>query len=379
MQDKVVLHTLSTGHEVVWHKAVRGIAVDFCAPMRTLSTSLLNGGYREDVTAVFNHNTGPADGTHAPLKAPTYVEHLEITAEEMGLPAATTTGMGTAASMENAAIVVKTYQDLVVSAIATAGVEGNGGRVGDPAEHYLPGVRLGAHKPGTINVLLVIDAALPPGALTRALVTCTEAKTAALQELMVGSLYSTGLATGSGTDQTVLVCNPASPLYFEGAGKHVKLGELIGLAVKEAVKKALYKQNGLSPQSQHSVLQRFKRFGLTEETLWEYYDGKARGKVEKDSFLEKLRQWDTEGKAVAFAAQYAHILDEGDWGLLSEKEVHGAICDLLGTVSFFFGGVVCQPQDGQRESCLEALHHWIAACLERRLAYDNVVRRFQRK
>ena len=146
-----------------------------------------------------------------------------------------------------------------------------------------------------------------------------------------------------------------------------------------AVKKALYKQNGLSPQSQHSVLQRFKRFGLTEETLWEYYDGKARGKVEKDSFLEKLRQWDTEGKAVAFAAQYAHILDEGDWGLLSEKEVHGAICDLLGTVSFFFGGVVCQPQDGQRESCLEALRQWIAACLERRLAYDNVVRRFQRK
>jgi len=72
--------------------------------------------------------------------------------------------------------------------------------------------------------MLVIDADLPPGIMARALVTCTEAKTAAIQELMAGSNYSNGLATGSGTDQTIVIANPASELYFEGAGKHSKLG-----------------------------------------------------------------------------------------------------------------------------------------------------------
>ena len=69
-------------------------------------------------------------------------------------------------------------------------------------------------------------------------VTCTEAKTAAIQELLAGSNYSTGLATGSGTDQTIIVANSDSELYFEGAGKHSKMGELIGKTVTKAVKAA---------------------------------------------------------------------------------------------------------------------------------------------
>lgn len=58
---------------------------------------------------------------------------------------------------------------------------------------------------GTINILLHIDADLAPGALVNALVTCTEAKTAAIQELLAPSRYSHGLATGSGTDGTIVV------------------------------------------------------------------------------------------------------------------------------------------------------------------------------
>ena len=48
--------------------------------------------------------------------------------------------------------------------------------------------------------------------------TCTEAKTAAIQELLEGSKYSNGIATGSGTDQTIIIANSASELYMEGAG-----------------------------------------------------------------------------------------------------------------------------------------------------------------
>jgi len=55
-------------------------------------------------------------------------------------------------------------------------------------------------------------------------------------------------------------------------GKHAKLGELIGKAVKSAVKtavkEALLKQSGLGPAYQHSLLKRWRRYGLTEESLW---------------------------------------------------------------------------------------------------------------
>lgn len=54
----------------------------------------------------------------------------------MGLDPARSTGIGTAARMENAAIVEETYEELKVAACVTAGVEGNAGCAGDPAGYY---------------------------------------------------------------------------------------------------------------------------------------------------------------------------------------------------------------------------------------------------
>lgn len=48
---------------------------------------------------------------------------------------------------------------------------------------------------GTINILLYIDADLSKEALASALVSCTEAKVAAMQELLIASRYSCGIAT----------------------------------------------------------------------------------------------------------------------------------------------------------------------------------------
>ena len=294
MDEKITLHILTTGDPVVWRPANRSIAVEFVGPRKVLSTSLLNGGYREDLTGVFNHNCGPDNGSMCELRAPTYLEHMRLVARDAGFDPARTTGMGTAADMGNVAIVARSFRDLNVAAVVTGGVEGNGGRAGDPAAHYQPGEKTALHKPGTINIMLMINADLPPGTMTRALVTCTEAKTAALQELMAGSLYSTGLATGSGTDQTIIVANPTSPLYFEGAGKHNKLGELIGQTVKQAVTAALKKQSGLSPAMQHDMLRRFKRYGVTEDTLWRQYvtavHNRALGREEFGDRVRRLAQ-----------------------------------------------------------------------------------------
>lgn len=331
----MLLCTLSTGDQV--HRYDKRIVVQFEEPRKVLSTSILNGGYREDLKAVFNHDCSTGDDTDCTLRAPTYEGHMRLNAQELGFDPDTVTGMGTAAQMENVAINISKYENLTVTAIVTGGIEVNGGRVGDPTEHFLPVDKKILPQPGTINIMLVIDADLPPGIMARALVTCTEAKTAAIQELMAGSNYSNGLATGSGTDQTIVIANPSSELYFEGAGKHSKLGELIGCAVKPAVKEALFRQTGLSPQMQHSVLRRLKRFGVNEDTLWqEYIAGNGSNNV-KTQFMERLSQLDKDDQLVTYTSLYVHLLDQFLWELLSGEEAEQAGNELLALVASKFG------------------------------------------
>ncbi|MEN6413553.1 MAG: adenosylcobinamide amidohydrolase [Veillonellales bacterium] len=321
------LCTLSTGDTV--YRYYKNIVMLFEQPRKVLSTSVYNGGYREDLTAVFNHDCNPGAGMACKMRADTYVEEMRLIAGEAGLEPATASGMGTAASMENVSIQSQQYETLTVTAIVTGGIEVNGGRAGDPAAYFKPVEKSRLDKPGTINIMLVIDADMPPGTLARALVTCTEAKTAAIQELMVGSNYSNGLATGSGTDQTIVVANPVSPLYLESAGKHSKLGELIGRTVKTAVKEALLRQTGLSPAQQHSVLKRLKRFGVKEETLWQEYSANHEVSVLKPRFLDCLYQLDRDPQMVTYTSLYVHLLDQFLWELLSGAEVLQAGNELL--------------------------------------------------
>lgn len=340
------LYVLSTGDEVFRYD--KSIVIFFKGKRKVLSTSVFNGGYHENYTAVFNHDAKQGAGMPCEMLAPTYTEHMHILSGRLGLDPKTVTGMCTAADMENAVVETLSHKDLTVTAIVTGGIETNGGRVGDPATFYSPVEK--PDKAGTINIMLVLDTDLPPGTLTRALVTCTEAKTAAIQELLEGSKYSNGIATGSGTDTTIVVANSDSPLYLEGAGKHSKLGELIGRVVKEAVKKALEKQTGLNSEYQHNAIRRLQRFGVTKTTLWENYlagfdslpeglsmhetvpDEKKAAKEKaakspdkkkpllKPEFLAKAEALAKEEYMVVYTSLYVHLLDQYLWGLLQESE-----------------------------------------------------------
>ena len=323
-QEQMELARLTTGD--IAYRYDKSIVLVFSGPRKVLSTSLYNGGYHEDFEAVFNRDMTQGSGMPCESFAPTYVESMKIVAERLGLAPELTSGMGTAAHMENASIVSRSYKELTVTAIVTGGVETNGGRVGDPASYY----KTAEKKCGTINIMLVIDADLPPGVLARALVTCTEAKTAALQELMVPSRYSTGLATGSGTDQTIIVANSESPLFFEDAGKHSKLGELIGLAVMAAVKEALKKQSGLTPAQQHDLLRRLRRFGVTEETLWQRYKEEAGADaLIKAQFIAALEKMTAVPALFPLGVLFIHLYDEHLWGLLEKGETWAAAEKLL--------------------------------------------------
>ena len=283
---------------------------------RTLTTSWLNGGYREDLECIINNQIPRGVKKGEELEGGDVSAYLSLLASKLGFDPSKSSGMLTAANMNNVAIVSKGFRGLEVTAIVTGGVEINGGRVGDPSSYYQEN---GNHFPisGTINTILVINADLPEYVMARVIMTATEAKTVALQELMVPSRYSQGIATGSGTDMIAVVSDMTSPLKLTDAGKHSKLGELIGKCVIEAIKKALEKQSELTPISQRNMLLRLERFGVDEAYYWKVASHMA-GENRKMRFLKDLRELALNPSLVAATAAITHIVDEVSWGLLPE-------------------------------------------------------------
>lgn len=305
--------------------AIRGeksIIVRFAGKRAVLSTSAFHGGYHEECTAIFNYDGTCGEPKRYRMMANTYAEHMVRVASCLGLDPRYVTGMDTAAQMANAAVVTQTYRELTVTAIVTAGIEENGGRAGDAADYYEPDKFVRHH--GTINIIVLIDGNLSEAALARALVTTTEAKTAAIQERLASSCYSEGLATGSGTDQTILVANRESKIGFTDAGKHSKLGELIGRAVIAAVKRALEKQTGLNRKKQFSVMRRIGRFGHCYESVCKQMDITL-----SEQEQMRLAQLDRERRWVVDASLIAHLCDQYRWGLLTQEDAHMALERIL--------------------------------------------------
>ena len=318
----MILYRFSNGD--LLERRDNAIIARFSGNRHVLSTAPHNGGYRGTLKWVFNHDCNQSGQDIPAMKAPTYARHMAIVAVELGLDPKYAAGISTAANMENVAIESLSYCELSVTAAVTAGVEDNAARAGDPASLHETESGFMV-TPGTINILLFIDAALTEGALAQALVAAAEAKAAALQELCVPSCYSRGLATGTGTDGTILTTN-AEGVRLTWAGHHCKLGELIGRTVKAAVKKALFLQTGLNPDRQFDVLRRMGRFGVTEDSLYKALD---QGRMPRGEFCAHLARLSRQSELVVTASLYAHVLDQLHWGLIGPAEATVAAYRLL--------------------------------------------------
>jgi adenosylcobinamide hydrolase len=328
-------------------RSENSVAISFPLRRNVLSTSWLNGGYRKDLKAVFNHQISLEACEVCHAGDGSVQQYLERVARDIRLDPETSTGLITRAEMKNTAIVTESFRDLSVTAIVTAGIARNGGRAGDPASYYEHGDPAGPVG-GTINTILLIDADLPEYAMTRAVMTATEAKAAALQQLMARSIYSTGIATGSGTDMIVIVADPGSSRHLTNTGKHSKLGELIGRAVIQATHAALEMETGLSPASQRDVLVRLSRFGITEEEIWNIavarHGAMITGTLSKEHFMKCLRKKAQEPELVALIAAILHIVDEAEWNLLPGREAKKVVHRLIG--QFFEPELNHREEDG---------------------------------
>jgi adenosylcobinamide amidohydrolase len=250
----------------------RFVVADLHQPHRVLSTSARNGGESATVRHLINHQSCEGAGHDARFRVIT--EHgqeayHDTVCAEVAVPAEHSASMGTAANMNYVAVATEHDGPIEVAAAVTAGVQTNATCAGDPAQwRETPG---GFEKvplvAGTINTILLINTPLTPATFARCVMTMTEGKSAALQRLAVPSCYSADLATGTGTDQYCVAAPLTGAPPLTSASPHMKLGEIIGLAVRNATMEALRWQNGLEPSYTRGVFHALGRYGVREATF----------------------------------------------------------------------------------------------------------------
>ena len=310
----------------------------FSGPRMVLSTGASGGGMRDDLTTAFNYCDCGMAGVCQPMQGNNLREHQRIIARRLGLDPDHTTGLDTAANLDNMVVITKRWDDLQITAAVSGGADVNALCAGDPAFLTETDGAPTPVPPGTINIFLVTDRSLAPGAMAELILTATEAKTAVLRDLMQGSSVSRELATGTGTDGMVIICGTRQEGMLLNAGKHFKFGELAALAVREAVTEALFRQTGFCAQEQHTVLRRLHRFGITADTLSTHC--LTQRPEQNVAIAQTIKKLDQDAFLVGAVVLYVHLEDQrragmltaleaGDWGdhLLRQIQRHYR-CDL---------------------------------------------------
>ncbi|MBW2709718.1 MAG: adenosylcobinamide amidohydrolase [Deltaproteobacteria bacterium] len=224
------------------------LVIDFTQPLRIVSTL---EGERTGIQSVGNHYSPPpcwAIEHHAGL-----AQSRSRVYNVLQMSADTSSFLFTGADMDHLTIIRKQFKDMEVYALVTAGVKSNALRMGKDEGRY--------YEPGTINIILLSNMKLTPRAMTRAIITATEAKTAALMDLDVRSSVTPRRyqATGTGTDNILVVQGTGNSVKL--AGGHSKMGELIARAAYQGVVEAVSKQNGLV--TARSIFQRLRDRKIT--------------------------------------------------------------------------------------------------------------------
>ncbi|MBW1800604.1 MAG: adenosylcobinamide amidohydrolase [Deltaproteobacteria bacterium] len=209
------------------------LIIEFNQPLTVVSTL---EGKRHGITSVGNHYSPPSgwaiwhDRNLNDLKSK-LCGVIQKSEESSNF-------LFTGADMDHLVIHREQFRDISVYSLVTAGVESNALRMSKDKGLF--------YEPGTINIILLTNMKLSSRAMNRAIITTTEAKTAALMDMDIRSSESPLLhqATGTGTDNIILVEGCGPPV--DNSGGHSKMGELIAKAVYEGVKEAIRKQNGLT-------------------------------------------------------------------------------------------------------------------------------------
>ncbi len=243
-ETKLDLQLKEADARVIYHRydgiELNSTLVSFSEKRRVLST--LDG--LKQVSNVANVYI-PNSLSSKIMTLPKYANFSRRLPSTLGIRRSSITFMSTGVDMEKLAFCEKSFEDFHVCCIASGGARNNALRTGVDEGQWIEKETGFCSKPGTINIILLTNVSLTWGAMARAIMTATEAKTAALQDLVYRSTSSPQIqATGTGTDSMIVVSGVNPDIVIRHAGGHTKMGELIGVSAKNAVEEALKKYDG---------------------------------------------------------------------------------------------------------------------------------------
>ena len=320
------------------------IVVKFSSKKNGIVTSWLNGGYKEDLTAVFNHQLSQKNiDKYYNGGILRFLEKLSADfTRQLNLKNDKLSGMVTSADIKKYSIAIERYDKIEILAITTAGARVNTVSAGDKGSYYeLNGEykldsklnskeanlnKIDFKKPGTINTIILINGKLDESALLLCEMIAVEAKAVALRELMISSNYSNEIGTGTGTDGIAIFSNLESENYIENISKHAKIGEMIGRCVTRSIKDSLAKLQWLTPTYQLNALVRLDRFKMNLDEFYNEYVCVKSEKEKKEFILslmkiskKSLMKISKNPELVGYVSMIIHIIDQYRVGLLSKK------------------------------------------------------------
>ncbi|WP_028610930.1 adenosylcobinamide amidohydrolase [Paenibacillus harenae] len=159
------------------------------------------------------------------------VRDLKRKCGEWGCDYRQTAGLITAAKLTHASIMERAGDRFKLVGCVTAGTR-NAARAGMPRDTFP------AYTPGTINTILLIDGRLTESAMVNAVITATEAKTAALQDLGIAEKANGKSATGTTTDAIVIGVSQHS--RWDAVHAYAGAATTVGNAIAETVYAAVH-------------------------------------------------------------------------------------------------------------------------------------------
>jgi adenosylcobinamide hydrolase len=190
--------------------------------LETFSSAVFGGGFHK-ASHFFNWQVPLHYASSDP------VDQITQQIRVWGYPDDQTVGLQTAAKIELGSVQEIYADDFRMVVCVTAGV-GNRARSGKRRKTYA------AYEYGTINTFIFIDGSLTHSAMINGIITATEAKAAALQDLHI--LDESGeCATGTTTDSVVIAStqnNQSFPTH-QFAGTATTIGNTIGRLVYDAL------------------------------------------------------------------------------------------------------------------------------------------------
>lgn len=194
--------------------------------LRTMSSGVTGSGVGWHQTFVNRHVS--LDYSHE-----NHIEEMTDYLRKHGFEPSETVGMMTAVYLDAGSYRFLQAGDFSLFVVVTAGV-------GNAVDASLADQHSSAPRPGTINTWVFVNGHLAEEAFIHAIVTATEAKVKALQELKVKDPVTNTLATGTSTD-SILIAATQRGTKLQYAGTITPLGKLISRGVYDCTIEALEK------------------------------------------------------------------------------------------------------------------------------------------